>query len=293
MLSAELIRRIRFIEIRTRRLVNDLFAGEYQSVFKGRGMEFAEVREYQPGDEVRTIDWNVTARMGRPFVKRFTEERELTVMLVVDASRSQTFGSAGRSKAEIAAELCGLLAFSAIQNQDKVGLILFTDRVEKFVPAKKGRQHVLRVVRELLGFEPAGRGTNIADALGFLNHIARRRSVVFLVSDFLDEGYQRALQVTNRRHDVIAVTLSDRRERALPAVGLIAVEDAETGQIRYVDSSQRAFRSAYAAGARRREAARDEALHAAKVDRVDIRSEESYVEPLIAFFKERQRRIRV
>lgn len=293
MLTAELIRRIRLIEIRTRRLVNDLFAGEYQSVFKGRGMEFAEVREYQPGDEVRSIDWNVTARVGRPFIKRFVEERELTVMLVVDASRSQTFGSASRSKAEIAAELCGLLAFSAIENNDKVGLILFTDRVEKFVPPKKGRQHVLRVVRELLGFEPQGRGTNIAEALGFLNRVARRRSVVFLVSDFFDEGYARALQTTNRRHDVVAIALSDRRERELPAVGLLAVEDAETGALRYVDTGQRAFRTAFAAQARRLEAGRDAALALAKVDRVHIHNETSYIEPLIAFFKERQRRIRV
>jgi uncharacterized protein (DUF58 family) len=293
MLTSELIRRIRFIEIRTRRLVNDLFAGEYQSVFKGRGMEFAEVREYQPGDDVRSIDWNVTARMGRPFVKRFAEERELTVMLVVDASRSQAFGSAGRSKAETAAELCGLLAFSAIQNHDKVGLILFTDHVEKFVPPKKGRQHVLRVIRELLGFEPAGRGTCIAEALGFLSRVVRRRSVVFLVSDFFDDDYRRALQVTNRRHDVIAITLSDRRERELPAVGLLALEDAETGRLRYVDTSQAAFRAAYTAGFQQHQAQRDAALAAAKVDRVDIRSEASYVEPLIAFFKARQRRLQV
>jgi len=212
----ELLKQIRRIQIRTSHLVNDVLAGQYESVFKGQGMEFKEVREYQPGDDIRSIDWNVTARTGRPFVKLFTEERELTVMLVVDVSGSGIFGSQEKLKNEMAAELCALLAFSAIKNNDKVGLIMFTGDVEKYVPPKKGRPHVLRVIREVLYYEPVNRGTDLVAALEFLNRVTTRRCVVFLVSDFMAEGYEKVLRVVSKRHDVIAVTITDPREEALP-----------------------------------------------------------------------------
>jgi uncharacterized protein (DUF58 family) len=290
MIPQELIRKIRHIEIRTRRLVNDVFAGEYQSVFKGRGMEFAEVREYQPGDEIRTIDWNVTARFGKPFVKRYDEERELTVVLAVDASGSGRFGTAQQMKVEIATELCALLAFSAIANNDKVGLLIFTDQVEKFIPPKKGRQHVLRVIRELLYSKPEGRGTDIGQALSYLNRVVRRRSVVFLVSDFLASGYRRALHVTSRRHDVVAVAISDPRERELPNVGMMLVEDAETGQVQWVDTGSRQFREEYARRGVQDAAEQDELFRSIDVDHIKISTDRSYVDPLVAFFAERARR---
>jgi uncharacterized protein (DUF58 family) len=264
MIPQELIRKIRHIEIRTRRLVNDVFAGEYQSVFRGRGMEFAEVREYQPGDEVRTIDWNVTARFGKPFVKRFVEERELTVVLAVDASGSGCFGTAQQMKAEIATELCALLAFSAIANNDKVGLLVFTDRVEKFIPPQKGRRHVLRVIRELLYFQPEGRGTDISEALRYLNRVVRRRSVVFLVSDFLTTGYRRALHVTSKRH----------------------------GEVQWVDTGSQRFRQEYARRSAQSAAERDELFRSIDVDRINIWTDRSYVDPLVAFFAERAQRFR-
>jgi uncharacterized protein (DUF58 family) len=292
MIPQELIHKIRHIEIRTRRLVNDVFAGEYQSVFKGRGIEFAEVREYQPGDEVRTIDWNVTARFGKPFVKRFVEERELTVLLAVDASGSGRFGTAQQMKAEIATELCALLAFSAIANNDKVGLLAFTDRVEEFVPPQKGRQHVLRVIREILYFKPEGRGTDISKALGYLNRVVRRRSVVFLVSDFLTTGYRRALHVTSKRHDVVAIAITDPRERELPNVGLLLLEDAETGEVQWVDTGSRHFREEYARRSAQSAAERDELFRSIDVDRINIWTDRSYVDPLVAFFAERARRFR-
>jgi uncharacterized protein (DUF58 family) len=272
--------------------VNDVFAGEYQSVFKGRGMEFAEVREYQPGDEIRTIDWNVTARFGKPFVKRYDEERELTVILAVDASGSGRFGTAQQLKAEIATELCALLAFSAIANNDKVGLLIFTDRMEKFIPPKKGRQHVLRVIRELLYFKPEGRVTDIGHALSYLNRVVRRRSVVFLVSDFLASGYRRALHVTSRRHDVVAIAIGDPRERELPNVGMMIVEDAETGQVQWVDTGSRRFREEYARRGAQEAVERDELFRSIGVDKIDISTDRSYVDPLVAFFAERARRFR-
>ena len=252
MLPPELISTIRRIEIRTRHLVNDNFAGEYQAVFKGRGMEFDKVRQYQPGDEVRAIDWNVTARMGAPFIKSYVEERELTVMLAFDASASGHFGTAGRLKREIAAELGAVLAFSAIINNDKVGLLAFTDRIELHIPPRKGRRHVLRLIRDLLAFEPGGRGTNISLALDRLNRTLKRRAIIFLISDFMVpatdpshvETYRQALLVTNRRHDLVAVTLTDPRELDWPAVGLVALKDAETGVTTWVDRGDATWRTA-------------------------------------------------
>jgi uncharacterized protein (DUF58 family) len=297
-LPAELIKTIRHIEIRTRHLVNDSFAGEYQAIFKGRGMEFDEVRRYQPGDEVRTIDWNVTARMGEPFVKRYVEERELTVMLAFDASASGHFGTAGRLKREVAAELGAVLAFSAISNNDKVGLLAFTDQVELHIPPRKGRRHVLRLIRELLAFEPTGHGTDIALALDQLNRVLKRRAIIFLISDFMiPQGakttrYERALLVTNRRHDLVAVTLTDPRETAWPAAGLVALQDAETGATTWADSSDPAWRQAFAQQAQARRAARDAAFTHAQVDQVNVMVGEDYVSPLLGFFETRARRWR-
>ena len=294
MLTPELIRRIRRIEIRTRRLVNDSFAGEYHAIFKGRGLEFDEVRPYQPGDEVRTIDWNVTARTGQLFVKRYIEERELTVMLVVDASASGQFGTVSRFKREIAAELAAVLAFSAISNNDKVGLLVFTDRVELYIAPRKGRRHVLRLIRDLLAFQPTGQGTDLKLALDMLNRVLKRRSIVFLVSDFLApaESYRSVLQVSNRRHDVIAVTLTDPREQEWPNVGLLALEDAETGRIQWVDTSSRSWRESFTERVNELRLARQRVFRQAKVDRIDITTDAEYVTPLTMFFEKRARRLR-
>jgi uncharacterized protein (DUF58 family) len=293
MLTPELIRKIRRIEIRTRRLVNDSFAGDYHAIFKGRGMEFDEVRPYQAGDEVRTIDWNVTARTGQLFVKRYVEERELTVMLLVDASASGLFGTVNRFKREIAAELAAVLAFSAISNNDKVGLLVFTDQVELFISPRKGRRHVLRLIRDLLAFEPAGYGTDLRLALDTINRVLKRRSIVFLISDFLTppERYRSILQVSNRRHDIIAVTLSDPREWEWPRVGLVALEDAETGQMQWVDTSHRQWRETFTERVNELQLARQRIFRKAKVDRIDITTDAEYVTPLTVFFEKRARRL--
>ncbi len=294
MLSPELIKKIRRIEIRTRRLVNDSFAGEYHAIFKGRGMEFDEVRPYQPGDEVRTIDWKVTARVGEPFVKRYIEERELTVMLLVDASASGQFGTANRFKREIAAELAAVLAFSAISNNDKVGVLFFTDRVELFIPPRKGRRHVLRLIRDVLAFEPTGQRTDLKLGLDTINHLLKHSSIVFLISDFLipPESYSSALQICNRRHDCIAITLTDRREQEWPNVGLIALEDAETGQVRWVDTGSRRWRQAFAHRVNELKVARERVFRKAQVDRIDITTDAEYVTPLTTFFEKRAKRLR-
>jgi len=294
MLTPELIKKIRQIEIRTRHLVNTSFAGEYHAVFKGRGMEFDEVRPYQRGDEVRTIDWNVTARTGELFVKRYVEERELTVMLLVDASASGEFGTVSRFKREIAAELAAVLAFSAITNNDKVGLLIFTDQIELFITPRKGRRHVLRLIRDLLAFEPQGYRTNLKLGLETLNHMLKRRSIIFLISDFLSppDGYRRILQVSNRRHDIIAVTLSDPREHVWPNVGLVALEDAETGQVQWVDTSSRQWQQAFIERVGELRVARERVFRRAKVDRIDITTDRDYVIPLANFFEKRVRRIR-
>lgn len=292
MIPREILRKVRRIEIATRGLVNDVFSGEYHSVFKGRGMSFAEVRAYQYGDDVRSIDWNVTARVGSPFVKVFEEERELTVMLLVDLSASEDFGSRGRTKGEVAVELCALLAFSAIKNNDKVGLIIFSDGVEKFVPPRKGRRHVLRVLRELLYHQPRGRGTRIAEALEYLNRVQRRRAVAFLVSDFRDEGFEQPLVVAARRHDLVAVRLVDRREEALPSVGFVDLEDPETGERLLVNTSDPDFREAFSRWEGARRSALDRVFRRSGVDVVDIRAGEPYDRPLMRFFRERARRQR-
>jgi len=292
MIPREILKQVRRIEISTRGLVNEVFSGEYHSVFKGRGMNFAEVREYQYGDDIRNIDWNVTARSGAPFVKVFEEERELTVMLLVDVSASGDFGTRERLKGEVAVEICALLAFSAIKNNDKVGLVIFSDHVEKFVPPRKGRRHVLRVLRELLYHEPRGRGTDINAVLEYLTHVQRKRAVTFLVSDFRDEGFDKALAVAGRRHDLIAVRIGDVRERALPPIGLVELEDPETGERVVVDTSSHAFRVAFQDVDARRRHALDRTLRRSKVDVIDIETGEPYVKPLMRFFQERMRRRR-
>ena len=294
MLTTELMNKIRRIELRTRRMVNDSFAGEYHSVFKGQGMAFDEVRPYQPGDEIRAIDWNVTARTGEPYVKRYVEERELTVMLVVDMSASEDFGSVNRFKREVAAEITAVLSFAATTNNDKVGLLIFTDRIELFIPPRKGRKHVLRLVRELLAFEPKGTGTDIKLALDTVNQILKRRSILFLVSDFIADPrtYRAELDMTNKRHDVIAVDLSDPLESGLADVGLIALEDPETGAVAWVDTGDKQWRTAFRQRlARQRDATRG-ALRRAGVDHIPIHTHEDYTVPLTNFFRQRAKRIR-
>lgn len=293
MITHDLINKIRQIEIRTKRLVNDSYAGEYQSVFKGRGMEFDEVRPYQFGDEIRTIDWNVTARTGQPYVKRYVEERELTVMLLVDASASEDFGSVSRFKRELAAELTAVLSFAATTNNDKVGLLIFTDQIELFIPPRKGRHHVLRLIRELLAFEPQRRGTDIGMALETANQILKRRSIIFLVSDFLADasGYQKALALSNRRHDLIAVDLHDPLETNIQPVGLVALEDPESGEIVWADTASSNWRAAFDRRIRQLEATKIRTFREARVDRIGIGTSEEYTAPLTAFFKKRARRL--
>jgi uncharacterized protein (DUF58 family) len=291
--TAEILKKIRTLEIRTRGLVETAFAGDYHSVFKGRGMNFDEVREYQPGDEIRTIDWNVTARMGSAFVKKFTEERELTVMLIVDVSASGNFGSKTQSKRELAAEVACLLAFSAIRNNDKVGLLLFTDRVELFIPPKKGRSHTLRIIREILFFEPLGRGTEPALALDYLNKVVTRRAVVFFISDFQAPDFSQPLAVTGRRHDFIALKIEDEREKVFPNIGLITLEDAETGEQVEINTANRATRARLTDTADRHEAELLRVLRRNHVDSITLRTGEDYLPALRAFFKQRERRMAV
>jgi uncharacterized protein (DUF58 family) len=286
---AEVLRQVRLLEIHTRRLVTDVFAGEYSSVFKGRGMEFADVREYEPGDDIRLIDWNVTARMGSPFVKQFVEERELTVMFLVDHSSSEAFGTRVRTKSDLAAEVCAVLAMTAVKNNDRVGTVLFTDRVERVIPPKKGKKHVLRVIRELLSFEPRGTGTDLTDALEYANRLLTRRAVIFLVSDFLAEGYERVLKATSRRHDTIALQLVDPRERELPDVGLVAARDPESGGWRYVDTSSRVVRETFRRRGQEFDQALTRSLRRRGVDVIRLETSRPYVEPLLAFFRMRER----
>ncbi|MCA9750853.1 MAG: DUF58 domain-containing protein [Gemmatimonadetes bacterium] len=291
MIPPEILQAVKLIEIRSRSLVNDVFAGEYHSVFKGRGMEFAEVRQYLPGDDVRTIDWNVTARTGHPYVKKFAEEREQTVMFLIDASRSLDFGTVARMKGEIAAEIAAVLAFSAIRNNDKVGAIIFTDRIELFIPPKKGKQHVLRVIREMLFFRPEGRGTDVGLALEYLSRVVRRKAVVFLLSDFMSADYTRPLRVANRRHDLTAVTITDPAEDELPAVGLLHLVDAEDGRERLVDASSARVREEFARARREFREQRRQVFRRYRVDAVDVRTDRPYAEPLIAFFRKREREL--
>ncbi len=304
MTITELLESVRRVEVRTNRLVNDMMVGAYLSHFKGRGMDFEELREYIPGDEVRDIDWNVTYRMGRPFVKRYREERELAMILLVDVSASSAFGSVRRSKREFAAENAGTLAISATRSSDKVGLLLFSDHVELFLPPRKGRRHILRIIREMLAFKPAHRGTNIPAALAFLNHVLHRRSIVFLLTDFLHsfgeatagaQGSRDTLQeigLTNARHDLVCIHLHDPRESALPASGLITVEDAETGELLEVDSSRAIIREKYARTNAERLAHLDRAMRRAGVDTLSFSTAEPFAQTLQAFFETRRGRRR-
>lgn len=290
MLSTEQIKTVRKIHVRTSHLVSDLFAGQYQSAFRGQGMEFAEVRHYLPGDDIRAIDWNVTARTGIPHIKRFVEERELTVMLVVDASASTRFGTVSQLKSEMAAEMAALFAFSAISNNDKVGLVMFSDRVELSLAPKKGARHVLRVIREVLSFRAQHAGTDIAAALEHLNRVSKRRGVVFLISDFLDAGAGLALKIASHRHEVIGVMLDDPREWTLPDVGLMVFQDAETGERLTVDTGSRRVRQAFERRAEEARRQRARTLRGAGIDTIAVRTDHSYVEVLLRFFRLRERR---
>jgi len=294
MVTTELMKKIRRIEIRTRRLVNDSFAGEYHSVFRGRGMEFDEVRPYLPGDEIRTIDWNVTARTGQPHVKKYVEERELTVMLVVDASGSGDFASQGKFKRELAAELASVLSFSATTNKDKVGLLIFTDKVELYIPPRKGRRHVLRLIRDLLAFEPQNNGTDIKMALDTVNQVLKRRAIVFLVSDFMDdpERYAKPLFMANRKHDVIAVDLHDPLEAGIADVGVLALEDAESGELIWLDTGDPAWRQIFERRTQRFDTDKRKTLANAGVDRIQIRTDQDYAKALTIFFQKRAKQIR-
>ncbi|MEM7011907.1 MAG: DUF58 domain-containing protein [Verrucomicrobiota bacterium] len=271
--------------------MNDVLAGEYHSVFKGQGMEFQEVREYQPGDEVRSIDWNVTARMGEPFVKRFVEERELNVIFAVDLSASGAFGSVNKLKNEVAAEICALLAFSAIKNNDKVGLVVFTDTIELFVPPAKGSSHVLRLIRELLEFKPQRTKTNIGEAIDYISRITNKKSVVFLVSDFRDSGFDRQLRTIGKKHDVIAVKIEDPLETQLPKIGLVELEDAETGKLIQIDTSSPAVRRKYQAASAARRGELTELLRSIGVDEIDVATNRDYVRDLVKFFRARERKL--
>lgn len=315
MIPREILKKIRQIEIRTNRLVSETLAGQYHSVFKGQGMNFEEVREYQPGDEVRSIDWNVTARMNHPFVKKFVEERELTLMLVVDVSGSGLFGSGGQSKRELAAEIASVLAFSAIRNNDKVGLILFTEEVEKFIPPRKGRKHVLRVIREILFFEPKRRGTNLNHALEFLTRVTPHRAIAAVVSDFLGQNITErnavaakrrpsgmvlpqslamasftALRQANRRHDVVAIQITDRFELELPALGRLVLKDAETGEVVEVNTGDARKRAAFAERQNKAQAELLRVFRSAKIDSIQLRTDESYTSALGRFFETREKR---
>lgn len=288
--ARDLLRRVRRIRLRTRKVVDAAFAGQYHAAFKGRGMEFEEVRPYQVGDDVRTIDWNVSARLGEPHVKLFREERELTVMLAVDLSGSLDFGTHGQFKRELLTELVATIAFSAAMNNDKTGLIAFTDHVEMFVPPRQGTRHVMRIVRDLLALRPRGRGTAIGPAIEELDRVLRKRSVVFVASDFRDEGWDRPLRTARRRHDVVPIVLEDRREHELPPMGLVEFTDPETGRRLLVDSNRRSVRRRFSEAARRRSSHRDKAFRSMRLDPVVVETGEDFVEPLSASFRRRERR---
>lgn len=291
--AAEILKKIKTLEIKTRGLVETAFAGDYHSVFKGRGMNFEDVREYQPGDEIRAIDWNVTARMGTAFIKKFTEERELTVMLIVDVSASGDFGSTTQSKRELAAEVACLLAFSAIRNNDKVGLLLFTDRVELFIPPKKGRSHTLRIIREILFFKPEGRGTEPALALDYLNKIVTRRAVVFFISDFQAPDFSQSLAVSGKRHDFIALHINDEREQTMPNIGMITLEDAETGEQIEINTADRGTRARFSDLAQQEETDLARTLRRNHIDAITLRTGQDYLPALRSFFKQRERRLAI
>ncbi len=292
MISRDLAKKIRYIQISTNRAANSTFAGEYESVFKGQGIEFDEVREYQPGDDTRAIDWNVTARTGVPFIKRFVEERELIVMFLVDMSGSGVFGSIEKTKNEIAAEICSLMAFSAIKNNDKVGLIVFTDTVEFYLPPEKGTRHVLRLIEDILNFTPNGKKTDISAALDYLGRVINKKTVTFLISDFLDTGYEQKLRIMNKRHDLIAVTIKDPREIELPKLGLIKLLDSETGERIIIDTNNGKARNWYKARALERKRRLKKILASSGIDQIDIQTDQDYLKSITSFFLNRERRLK-
>jgi len=291
-ISPELLQKVRAIQIKTNYLVNDIMAGEYVSAFKGRGMEFSEVREYQPGDDIRLIDWNVTAKMDQPFIKEFREERELTLMLLVDVSSSGGFGSVGKLKSEVAAEVASILAFAAIKNNDKIGLIVFTDRIEHYVPPKKGRANVWNIIRTILDFNPEGRGTNLNVPLEYLLNIQKRKTVTFFISDFQAEGYENTLKVAKQKHDIIALKIVDPRERDLPDVGLLNLEDAETGETLLIDTRNRDMIKIFSQRVQMNFLKMKKFFNSIGIDLIEIRTDRSLVEPIVRYFKMREKRVR-
>ncbi|WDZ98638.1 DUF58 domain-containing protein [Mucilaginibacter sp. SJ] len=288
--TKDLLKKVRKIEIKTRGLSNHLFSGEYHSAFKGRGMAFSEVREYQIGDEIRTIDWNVTARFNAPYVKVFEEERELTVMLLMDVSGSENFGTQNQQKQDLATELCAVLAFSAIQNNDKVGVIFFSDKIEKFIPPKKGRSHILMIIRELIAFQPENKGTNMAEALKYFTSVIKKKCTAFVISDFITPEFESELKIANKKHDIIALKLYDKHEEEFPNLGLIPVKDEESGHIMWVNTGDKAVRDAFKWDAVKRNAALQDAFRRSGVDYTTIGTHESYVKPLMTLFKKREGR---
>lgn len=290
MIPPEILEKVRFIEIQTRHLVNDIFGGEYRSVFKGRGMEFAEVREYLPGDEIRSIDWNVTARFGKPYIKRFDEERELTVILAVDGSGSAMYGTGAALKSDVGTEIAAVLAFSAIKNNDKVGLVIFSDAVEKFIPPKKGKGHVLRVIRDLLYHEPVGHATRLDAVLEYLLRVLKRRSVIFLLSDFLDEGFEVPLKLASRKHDLILLRLEDPSEQELPDLGLVKWYDPETGEEAWLNTSSPKIREQFVHRVQQQRAAFEGFCRRHNIDLISINTHQSYVQPLMSYFTTRSAR---
>ncbi|MFN4234128.1 MAG: DUF58 domain-containing protein [Bacteroidia bacterium] len=290
--TAELLKKVRKIEIKTRGLSSQVFSGSYHSAFKGKGMTFSEVREYQPGDDVRSIEWNVTARYNHPFVKVFEEERELTVMLLVDVSGSRAFGTRTQLKQDLITELCAVLSFSAIQNNDKIGVIFFSDKIEKFIPPKKGKSHILRIIRELIEFEPEHKGTDISGALKYLTNIIKQRCIAFVISDFDDENFDDALKIANKKHDIVALKIYDEREHILPDVGMIRLIDAESGEVRWINTSDERVRKQYALNAKQRDEKLSTLFMKSGVDFTEIATHQPYIKPLVNLFKKRERSLR-
>jgi uncharacterized protein (DUF58 family) len=289
MSTSDLLKKVRKIELKTRGLSNHIFAGEFHTAFKGRGMAFSEVREYQPGDDIRAIDWNVTARFNNPFIKVFEEEREMTVMLLIDVSGSKDFGTQNQMKQELVTELSAVLAFSAIQNNDKIGVVFFSNKIEKYIPPKKGKSHILRIIRELITFEPEEKGTDIGEALRFLNNVIKKRSICFVISDFFDDNFEVPLRIANRKHDVVGVKISDIREQELVDVGLIQSVDAESGQIQWIDTSNKKLRDDYKRSFVENDNITKQIFKTSGVDVIQLSTDKDYVKPLINFFKQRKK----
>ena len=285
--TSDLLKKVRKIELKTRGLSNHIFAGEYHTAFKGKGMAFSEVREYQPGDDIRTIDWNVTARFNTPFIKVFEEERELTVMLMIDVSGSKNFGTQKQMKQELVTELSAVLAFSAIQNNDKIGVIFFSDKVEKFIPPKKGKSHILRIIRELIAFEPENKGTNIGEALRYFNNVIKKRAVCFVISDFMGDNFEAPLKIANKKHDVVTIRINDKREEELPDIGLIQMKDAETGEVKWIDTGNKLIRQNYKKNYLQNKEEVNQLFKNSGVDTIQLRTDMDYIKPLIQFFKRR------